>query len=296
MSLPEVAAWASGAGYQSLEVAAWPVGSTHIHQAAHIDVARLTDSAAAAVMDLLRQHRLTLTGITYCDNNLHPDAGERTRIHRHLRACVDAAAALCVPNVTTFIGRDITRPVADNLKLAEDYLAPLAAYATARGVRLLAENCPMEGWHPDGYPGNLAYSPELWEWMGDLGFSLTYDPSHLPWLGIDPYAALDHALRHDMVAHVQAKDIEIDDGARTRYSVFGKAVERLSPTDVGWWRYRIPGCGLLDWKRIIDRLHAAGYEGTVAVEHEDPVWGGTLDKTKEGLRIAAAALGPLIAG
>jgi hypothetical protein len=23
-------------------------------------------------------------------------------------------------------------------------------------------------WHPGGYPGNLAYSPELWEWMFSL--------------------------------------------------------------------------------------------------------------------------------
>ena len=34
----------------------------------------------------------------------------------------------------------------------------------------------MEGWHPDGYPGNLAYSPELWEWMFELGLYLNYDP------------------------------------------------------------------------------------------------------------------------
>ena len=37
----------------------------------------------------------------------------------------------------------------------------------------------MEGWHPDGYPGNLAYSPELWEWMFSLGLKLNFDPSHL---------------------------------------------------------------------------------------------------------------------
>ena len=49
-------------------------------------------------------------------------------------------------------------------------------------------------WQPDGYPANLAYSPELWDWMASLGFGLTYDPSHRPWLGIDPLDALEHAL------------------------------------------------------------------------------------------------------
>jgi len=119
-------------------------------------------------------------------------------------------------------------------------------------------------------------------------------PSHLPWLGIDPLDALEHALQAGIVGHVQAKDIQIDQRARTRYGVFGKAVGRASSTDVGWWRYRIPGRGQLDWNRIIDALYAAGYDGDVAVEHEDPIWGGTLGKTLQGMQIAAHTLRPLI--
>ncbi|MGH3205987.1 MAG: sugar phosphate isomerase/epimerase family protein [Streptosporangiaceae bacterium] len=294
MSLQQIAAWASQAGYEALEVAAWPVGSEHIHQAAHLDVAGFTPQDAGRVRELMDRHGLAISAVTYCGNNLHGDPAERDSIHRHLRACVDAAAALGVRYVTTFIGRDITRPVADNLKLAEQHLPPLAQYAAGRGVKLLAENCPMEGWHPDGYPGNLAYSPELWDWMSDLGFGLTYDPSHLPWLGIDPLDALEHALQAGLIGHVQAKDIEIDERARTRYGVFGKTAGRTSPTDVGWWRYRVPGRGQLDWNRIIDALYAAGYEGDVAVEHEDPVWGGTTGKTLQGMQIAARTLRPLI--
>ena len=69
-------------------------------------------------------------------------------------------------------------------------MPPLVDYAGERGVKLMIENCVMEGWHPDGAPGNLAYSPELWEWMFALGLYLNFDPSHLLWLGIDPVAAL----------------------------------------------------------------------------------------------------------
>ncbi|MFI6582671.1 sugar phosphate isomerase/epimerase family protein [Embleya sp. NPDC050493] len=294
MSLEQVAAWAPQAGYEALEVAAWPVGSEHVHQAAHLDVVGFTADDAARVRDLMDGHGLTISAVTYCGNNLHHDRGERDRVHQHLRACVDAAATLDVRHVTTFIGRDITLPVADNLVQAERHLAPLARYAADRGVRLLAENCPMEGWHPDGYPANLAYSPELWDWMADLGFGLAYDPSHLPWLGIDPLHALEYALRAGIVGHVQAKDIRIDERARTHYGVFGKTAGRTSPTDVGWWRYRVPGCGQLDWKEIINALDTAGYDGDIAVEHEDPVWSGTLDKTLQGLRIAARTLRPLI--
>jgi sugar phosphate isomerase/epimerase len=295
MSLRHIADWAPRAGYDALEVAAWPVGSEHIHQAAHLDAAGLTTDDAARVQDLMVEHGLVISAVTYCDNNLHHDTAERARIHQHLRACVDAAAALDVRYVTTFIGRDVTRPVVANLELAERHLPPLVQFAADRGVTLLAENCPMEGWHPDGYPANLAYSPELWDWMSGLGFKLAFDPSHLPWLGIDPLDALEHALQADMVGHVQAKDIQIDERARTRYGVFGKTAGRTSPTDVGWWRYRVPGRGQLDWNRIVDALYTAGYDGDIAVEHEDPVWAGTTAKTLHGMRIAASTLRPLIA-
>lgn len=295
MTLEQVAAWAGPAGYEALEVAAWPAGSKHIHEAAHLDVANFGPADAARVRELMDRHRLTISAVTYCGNNLDADPAARERTHRHLRACVDAAAALGVRHVTTFVGRDITLPVAGNLRLAERHLPALTEYAAGQGVRLLAENCPMEGWHPDGYPANLAYSPELWDWMAGLGFGLTYDPSHLPWLGIDPLDALGHALRAGIVGHVQAKDIQIDERARTRHGVFGKTAERTSTTDTGWWRYRVPGRGQLDWNRIIDALYSAGYDGDVAVEHEDDVWGGTPDKILQGMEIAARTLRPLIA-
>ena len=197
--------------------------------------------------------------------------------------------------VGTFIGRDPAQTVADNLKNAERYLPSLTGYAADHGVRLVIENCPMEGWHPDGYPGNLAYSPELWDWLSGLGFYLNYDPSHLAWLGIDPIDALKPCLARGQVLHFQAKDIEIDTQQRTRYGIFGKTVERTSPEDVGWWRYRLPGTGQLDWPAIITALHDGGFDGTVAIEHEDPIWTGTEEKTKHGLAIAVHTLQPLIA-
>jgi sugar phosphate isomerase/epimerase len=293
-TLPEVAAWAAGAGYDAVEVAAWPVGSEHVHQAAHLDVARFTAADAARVREQLGEHGLTLSAVSFYGNNLHTDPAERDRTQRHLRACVDAAAELGVGLVGTFVGRDADLPVADNLRLAEKCLPPLVEHAAERGVRLMVENCPMEGWHPDGYPGNLAYSPELWDWLADLGLHLNYDPSHLVWLGIDPVDALEHALDRGQVAHVQAKDIRVDERARTRYGIFGKAVRRTAPEDVGWWQYRIPGRGQLDWNRLIDVLYTGGFDGTVAVEHEDPVWSGSPEKLEQGLRIAAGTLRPLI--
>ena len=53
----------------------------------------------------LDDHGLVLSALAYYDNNLVSDAAEREGYHAHLRACIDAAAALGVP-VGTFIGRD----------------------------------------------------------------------------------------------------------------------------------------------------------------------------------------------
>lgn len=291
LSLDAVVAWAAGAGYDALEVAAWPAGSPHPHQATHLDVHGFDPDQ---VRDQCERRGLTLSAVSCYENNLHGDPDERARIHRHVRACIDAAAALEVPCVGTFIGRDPALPVAANLRRAERELPALVDYAGERGVRLVIENCPMEGWHPDGYPGNLAYSPELWDWLGDLGLYLNYDPSHLGWLGIDPLDALRPALARGQVLHVQAKDIEVDPRQRTRYGIFGRTVTRSGPQDVGWWRYRVPGRGQLNWTALVDALYSGGFDGTVAVEHEDPVWGGSEPKIKQGLEIAADTLRPLI--
>jgi sugar phosphate isomerase/epimerase len=95
---------------------------------------------------------------------------------------------------------------------------------------------------------------------------------------------------------VQAKDVEVDAAARDRFGVFGRAVDRASrPWESGWWRYRIPGLGQIDWEGVVGRLHDGGFDGFVSVEHEDPVWSGDPDRIREGLKIARRTLSPLLA-
>ena len=67
-----------------------------------------------------------------------------------------------------------------------------------------------------------------------------------------------------------------------------------NPWETGWWRYRVPGRGQVDWPRVVDRLYEAGFDGVLSVEHEDPLWGGTEPKVLQGLTIAQQTLRPLI--
>jgi sugar phosphate isomerase/epimerase len=293
MDLPGIAAWAGAQGYQGLEVAAWPAGAGQ-EGPCHLDVRNLTSGQAQDVRGVLDGAGLEISAIAYYDNNLHADRRRREANHRHLRACVDAAQLLGCPYVGTFVGRDVGSTVAENLRLGEKELPPLVSYARERGVTLVVENCPMEGWHPDGYPANLAYSPELWEWMFGLGLDLNFDPSHLVWLGIDPVAAVWAAEGH--IRHVQAKDVQIEPQGRNRFGLFGQMVERPTAWNSGWWRYRVPGLGQVDWVALVDALYESGFDGFISVEHEDPVWSGTPVKVRQGLTVAHRTLSPLLVG
>ncbi|MDT7703284.1 MAG: hypothetical protein QOJ30_5609 [Pseudonocardiales bacterium] len=291
-SLADIAAWAESRKYEALEVAAWPDLGDRPFTATHLDAAGFGEKEADETRALFEKHGLTLSSLAFYDNNLHPDPAERQAINDHVLACIDAAALVGCPTVGTFIGRHPGKSVAENLREAEQLFPRLVDRAGEKGVKLIIENCVMEGWHPDGYPGNLAYSPELWEWMFSLGLYLNYDPSHLVWMGIDPVEALKPYV--DRIPHAQAKDIQLFPEKRNHYGWPGKAVVREDPFDVGWWRYRVPGLGDVDWLRVVDALYEGGFDGVLSVEHEDPVWGGTEDRIHTGLQVAHRTLRPLI--
>ena len=177
----------------------------------------------------LDDNGLRVSSLAYYGNNLHPDPDERRATNDHVARCIDAAAELGCPTVGTFVGRD---PDADRspttCATAEEIFPPLVERARERGVDIVIENCVMEGWHPDGYPGNLAYSPELWEWMFSLGLKLNFDPSHLMWLGIDPVQRAA-ALRRPRRARAGEGHPVLSRDQRNRYGFFGKAVDARRP-------------------------------------------------------------------
>jgi sugar phosphate isomerase/epimerase len=291
--LDEIAGWAAASGYTDLEVAAWPDVPGRDWEASHLDLTAFDADAAASVRAVLDEKQVGISALAYYENNLDTDSGRRADVHDHLRRVIDTAELLGVGLVGTFVGRDVTLTVEANLRLGQDVFPPLVNYAADHGVRLVVENCPMEGWHPDGYPANLAYSPQLWDWMAELGLFVNFDPSHLTWLGIDPVAVI--APYADRILHVQAKDVEIDRRRRDRLSVFGNAIDRAAdPWVSGWWRYRIPGLGEVDWPALVSALSTAGYDGVVSVEHEDPVWSGSVDQVQRGLVLAHQTLGDLV--
>ena len=289
LTLEKTAAWASANGFEMLEVACWPAGGGERRRyagVAHIDVERLDPGK---VRDVLDRHGLAISSLAYYPNNLHPDPGERRAANTHLRKVIDAASALGVPTVGTFVGRDPAKNVPDNIREFRKVWPRLVGYAERRGVNVAIENCPMLfSW--DEWPGgtNLASSPALWDELFTIvpseRFGLNLDPSHLVWLQIDHERVVrDYASR---ILHVHAKDMEID-----RDGLYRNGVLSLG---MGWQIPRLPGLGEVRWDRFLSQLYRVGYDGVVSVEHEDRVFEGSLELVQRGFLIARDALRPYL--
>jgi sugar phosphate isomerase/epimerase len=286
--LPEIIAWAGANGFDALELTAWRHAPQQVDPS--LDVSHFTPAQADEWNALARQHGITFSCLTYCDNNLAHDPAQREAIHQQLYRVIDAAHLLGVKTISTFIGRDHTKTQAQNFDEMVRVFTPLLEYAGARGVRVAIENCPMPGWQFEGLPGNLAYAPLHWDEMfGRLpyaNFGLNLDPSHLVWLGVNYYDIVpQYAAR---IFHTHAKDTEVNADQRAYHSI-------LHSDWNTWWRYRLPGKGEIDWKRWVHVLRANGYAGALSIEHEDPEYEHTEELVKEGLLIGKQNLKEAIA-
>lgn len=282
LPLEDVIVWASQNGFKALEVPCDPPTSKKNR---HLAVESFTNADAEKLKSLLQRYNLTISAIGNYSNNLDQNLSARESSISHLRKIIDAAFLLGVQNVGTFVGRDNTKTIEQNVELAKTVMTPVIRYAGDKGINVVIENCPMQGWHPESLPGQIFYSPEIWKALfdaiGEKNFGLNFDPSHLYWQQIDYVQAVkDFRAR---IFHTHAKDTEILQDGLNKYGTFGKMLNKKSAWDNGWWLYRIPGFGSVDWKKYFAALKEINYTGVVSIEHEDPSFSGTEVLFKEGL-------------
>jgi sugar phosphate isomerase/epimerase len=278
--LADTITWAAATGFDTLEIACWPIDNTRDYSGSQLDVAQLSQSYADEVLELFAVQNMTISCLTYCDNNLDRDLEKREAHLQHLRKVIDAAAMLQVDTVCTFIGRDEYQPISENIKLAGRVLQPILDHAAEKNIRVCVENCPMPNWQYEGLVGNVAHSPDVWDGLFEAlpyeNFGLNLDPSHLHWLGINPAQAAREYGAKLFFAH--AKDTEVMPDQVYRRGI-------MDPQHGGWWRYRMPGLGEIDFAAFMAALQEGGYTGPLSIEHEDPVWEGTPEKVKHGLKL-----------
>jgi len=112
----EIIEWAGSVGFEALEVAAWPLVNERDFSSTTIDVDKFDEKQAERIKTLLKKHNLIISSLAYYDNNLDANLEKRKAINEHLKKVIDAANLLGVELVGTFIGRDITKSVEENLK------------------------------------------------------------------------------------------------------------------------------------------------------------------------------------
>ncbi len=284
LEFDEIARWAHSVGFESLEVAVWPPTSDRDYFSTTIDVENFTEGDAENIKRILEENELMISAFAYYDNNLDTDLKKRKMINDHLKKAIDAASMLGVELVGTFVGRDITKSVEENLKEFEVVFKPLIAYAERKNVKLMIENCPMVGWQKKGEIGNIFYSPQIWREVFRItpdSFGLNLDPSHLYWLGIDYISVIKEF--GNRIFHAHAKDVELNESRLYEQGIYGHW--GTNENGKSWWTYRLPGFGEIDWGKLVLELRKIGYDYVLSIEHEDPVWEGSEEKAKKGLTL-----------
>jgi len=281
LSLQQVAQFAAAEGFECVEVMCWPAGRAERRYAGvtHIDVAKFDRSDAQRVQDIMASAGVAISGLGYYPNPLCPDANEAAFYCQHIEKVICAAELLGVRQMNTFIGRDWSKPVAENWPRFLEVWKPLVKFAEDHGVRIGIENCPMY-FSRDEWPGgkNLAHSPAVWRRMfADIPspqFGLNFDPSHLVWQQMDYIKPLREFAGR--IFHVHAKDVRIDRHRLDDVGILATPLEYHTP--------KLPGLGDVDWGRLISVLGETGYDGPVCVEVEDRAYEKSLATRQAALR------------
>ncbi len=244
---PQRLAFAASAGYEGVIV--------DVNE--YFDPDKLTDSQTEQVLAAARDAGVRIISIESMVNHLAPDPAERRQIRARFVRCIELAHRLGCKFVGTFSGGKPGASVDEQAKeLAEVLNEQYLPVCEKLDVRIGPENYPCDE--------NFATVPASWEKVFALvpnhRFGLEFDPSHLVRQYIDPIqTAWDF---RDRILAVHAKDTEIIQPVLAKVGIHGR----------GWWRYRIPGQGLIDWPKFITVLLQAGFQGGMAVEHEDNFW------------------------
>lgn len=267
-------------GYSCVEAACWPQGKAERRYAgvSHIDVENLTEEKKAYILDYLKKKNVELSALAFYPNTMDGDLEKRSMNIAHLKKVIDAAAMLDVGMVTTFIGRDQSKTVEENIELFREIWPPLIAYAKDRKVKIAIENCPML-FGRDQWPGgqNLMTTPVIWrELFGIIDseyFGLNYDPSHFVWQQMDYIKPLYEF--KEKIFHVHYKDIKLYPDKLADCGVMAYPLDYMAP--------KLPGLGDVDWGRYVSALTDIGYDGYTCVEVEDRAFEGSREKILDSL-------------
>ncbi len=284
-SFEEMMDFASAHGFECVEVACWPQGKAERRYAgvSHIDVERvLSDDAYAAwIQNYCREKKVDISSLAFYPNTMDGDLAKREAAVNHLKNVIRASARLGVNLVTTFIGRDQTKTVEDNLELVKEVWPPIIALTEEQSVKIAIENCPML-FGADQWPGgqNLMTTPVIWrkvfEILPSKNLGINYDPYHFVWQMVDYIKPL-YEFR-DRIFHVHYKDIKLYPDKLAECGILAYPLDYMSP--------KLPGLGDVDWGRYVSALTDIRYTGCTCIEVEDKAFEGSREDVEKSLLLS----------
>jgi sugar phosphate isomerase/epimerase len=244
---PEKFVFAAQAGYEGVVVTPGPDFNPE-----------LSDSAIDQILATARNAGIRIVSIEYFGpNHTDPDAGKRAAANAGFVRALEFCHRLGCKFVGTFSGG---MPGAST-----DYQAKAFADVFNQKYLPVCEKFDVTmGWenYPNG--GNFASIPAGMQAVFDLvpskRLGLEFDPSHFVRQYIDPIRVAWQF--KDRILAVHAKDTEIIQPVLQQVGIAGD----------GWWRYRIPGQGIVNWPEFLTVLLQIQFKGGIAVEHEDRFW------------------------
>lgn len=267
-------------GFQCVEVACWPCGKAERRYAgvSHINVDELN-------VDYIKEYAakcgVEISSLAFYPNTMDADLEKRQHNIEHLYKVIDASHKLGVNMVTTFIGRDSSKCVEENLELVAQIWPPILDYAKERGVKIAIENCPML-FDRTQWPGgqNLMTTPVIWKKVFDIlpydNLGINYDPSHFIWQMIDYIQPLYEF--KDKIFHVHCKDIKLDVEKMKRCGIMAYPLEYMHP--------KLPGLGDVNWGKYISALTDIGYDSFTCIEVEDRAFESSKEKVLDSLKLS----------
>ena len=276
----EVIDFASENKFKCVEIMCWPKGKAERRYAGvtHIDVDMLDQAAIETIKGNLEQKGVYISGLGYYPNPLDPDPALSEVYFEHIKKVITAASRLEIPVVNTFIGRDPSKNVDENIKLFEQHWPEIIAYAEDLGINIGIENCPMF-FTNDEWPGgkNLATSPKIWDRLFDIvpnkNFGLNYDPSHMIWQHMDEIKPI-YAYK-DRLHHIHLKDVKVNQEKLDRVGIMANPLEYHTP--------KLPGYGDVRWGDFFSALTEVGYRGPTCIEVEDRAFEHTEEDIKTSI-------------
>ena len=236
---PEIAQFAEATGFKSMELSAWPQSSLNADE--------ITDERIKEIRADLEARDVEISALGYYPNFLAADQQEADEYKRYFRKVLHLADRMDVSTVCTFAGQTPGWTVEDCMEPFADVHRVLRRGRRSRHPHRYRElpdaqsQAPHWREHrvqPRDMEGHVRGRP-----LSALGLEI--DPSHLVFLGIDYIQAIQDF--GDRIVHVHAKDIDIDERKRGTMGFYGQAFGELQGFGNGWWRFRAPGWGVIDW-------------------------------------------------